>query len=77
MIFLFCFFVTALGLESKIPSAISKSNEANTSPKEKDNQFESGCSCDAEDNRRSTFSDEEAEQLIEFEDELHNIVYVR
>lgn len=46
--------------------------------KEKENPYESTCTCDGEENReRSKFSDEDAEKLIEFEDELHNTVYVR
>lgn len=36
------------------------------------------CNCDGEDrSSKSSFSDSEAEQLIEFEDELHNTVYVK
>lgn len=70
--------VTALGVDDKILPAIPSSNEAK-SPKDKDDDKESSdstCSCAAEDGK-SKFSDTEAEQLIEFEDALHNTVYVK
>lgn len=68
----------ALGPDSKIPIPISKPNEVKQPAKEKD-LFEPSCSCESTDGReRTKFSEsEDAEQLIEFEDELHNTVYVR
>lgn len=70
-------FVTALGpTETKIPTTISKPNEVK-STKDKDNS-EGSCDCDGEDGQgRSKFSETETEGLIQFEDELHNTVYVR
>lgn len=67
-----------MGIEAKIPTSISKPNEVKQPKEKQDSGLESGCSCDGEDGQgRSKFSDEDAEQLIEFEDELHNTVYVR
>lgn len=69
--------MTALGPDSKIPPSVLKPNEVKQPAKEKD-IYDSSCSCDGEDGReRTIISDEDAEQLIEFEDELHNTVYVR
>lgn len=63
-----------MGIEAKIPPSLTKEVKA----KEKqDTTLESGCSCDEDGRDRIKFSGEDAEQLIEFEDELHNTVYVR
>lgn len=63
-------------VEPTIP-VISSTNSIKPTIKEKD-PSDSGCGCDAEDGReRTKLSDADAEQLIEFEDELHNTVYVR
>lgn len=70
---------TALGPE-KIPVPPIPSDTIKPTPKDKDKASGDGegCPCDGEDGReRSKFKDLEAEQLIEFEDELHNTVYVR
>lgn len=67
-----------LGTEQIVPP-IAKQNEVKPLIKDKDSEPESGCSCDGIDGKsdRINFSNEDAEQLIEFEDELHNTVYVR
>lgn len=65
--------------DNKILPGIPNPNEAKTSTKDKDDDKDSEdsvCSCAAEDGR-SKFSETEAEQLIEFEDALHNTVYVK
>lgn len=68
------FFNSALGMDAKFPTVFPKPP---TKPDEK-TTTEPICSCEGEDGREKTrFSGSEAEQLIEFEDELHNTVYVR
>lgn len=68
---------TALGIEAKIPKEITKPNEGKSTGKDKDIN-DSGCSCDDNENReKSKFSANDIEQLIDFEDELHNTVYVK
>lgn len=72
--------ILALGEESKIPIGIQKTAEIKPPIKEKDGGIAEECSCDDDHGRKkeeSQFSDTDAEQLIEFEDELHNTVYVR
>lgn len=69
-------FITALGVEAKIPPGIVKPTETKPPVKEKESApSDQNCSCDSG-SRESSFSDADAEQLIEFEDELHNTVYV-
>lgn len=73
-------FCTALGVEDKsILPGITNQNEAKVPPKEKEDKetADSSCSCTGTDDGRSRFSESEAEQLIEFEDALHNTVYVK
>ncbi|XP_031636037.1 insulin-like receptor isoform X2 [Contarinia nasturtii] len=64
------------------PIPIPKPNEViNKPPKDIDSISESGCSCEATEGKtdRINFSnaEENTEQLNQFEDELHNTVYVR
>lgn len=67
---------TALGIEANIGKTITKPNEGKTA-KDKDIN-DSGCSCDGDENReKSKFDPLDVEQLIDFEDELHNTVYVK
>lgn len=73
----FYFYITALGVEDKILPSIPSSETKPAKEKEEDKETkDSSCSCAAEDGK-SKFSETEAEQLIEFEDALHNTVYVK
>lgn len=66
-----------MGIELKdIP--ITEPNEVKTQSKDEAFGIESCCSCDGIDSQtdRINFSDEDAEQLIESEDNLINPVYV-
>lgn len=70
---------TALGVEDKILPSIPNSETKPSKEKDKDedkDSKDSTCSCAADDGK-SKFSETEAEQLIEFEDALHNTVYVK
>lgn len=61
-----------------IALCLAKANEAKQSKEEKDSVLESDLSCDGKNGQeRSQFSEEDAEDLINFEDELHNFIYVR
>lgn len=70
------YFNLALGPDARIPTVFPK--PPFKPDKEEKTTTEPVCSCDGEDGREKTkFSDSDAEQLIQFEDELHNTVYVR
>lgn len=71
----FHFHIAALGVEDKILPSIPNSETKPSKEKDEDSK-DSTCSCAAEDGK-SKFSETEAEQLIEFEDALHNTVYVK
>lgn len=74
---LFFFDIAALGVEDKILPSIPSSETKPAKEKDEDKDSkDSSCSCAADDGK-SKFSETEAEQLIEFEDALHNTVYVK
>lgn len=67
----------ALGVEDKILPSIPGTDTKPAKEKEEEKETkDSSCSCAADDGK-SKFSETEAEQLIEFEDALHNTVYVK
>lgn len=63
--------------DTKIVPGIVNDPKTPTKPKGDEKiTDDTSCSCRAEDGK-TKFSDTEAEHLIEFEDALHNIVYVK